>query len=345
MRNTTNHLKNFLGSARKTLVLTLLLTLTLAFSISGTASAAQYINYPDTTYQVPSTLDLSNLKVGQTQFLSKDDRNFIHITDNTPSNIRDPKIHCDRSIPGMNNRRIPSGNSDYQFELRFNGKSVDCRNGASPFIQNHIQGNQDINLAPMELYLVKVKDTGDERNLKYPEFQFCKRNGGQSNNQTGCFRGERGGLGLYTPATTKIANIKVKPVVKNPSLTKVFSRNRMKIGKKSTLTFTITENKSNDNLDNKFSFTDTLPSGLVIADPSRLESTCNGGGITANPGGNTIKVDNTVLSNGTSSCEISVKVTSDKEGSYTNGAGNLSGIAGIDTSTVIDQTLNVRGAT
>ncbi len=130
-------------------LLTCILALALIFSVVAPASANQYLRYSsDNQYQVPSKLDLSNLKVRQSRVISTDNANSIQITDDTSSNIRSPKLHCNDSSPAMSSKRIPSGNPDYQFELRYNNSPIDCRVGAYPYYRSYSNGNQNMNIAP-----------------------------------------------------------------------------------------------------------------------------------------------------------------------------------------------------
>lgn len=322
------------------ILMTILLIVAMV-SLPDIASADQYLRYSsDNTYQVQPSLDLSNLKVGKKILLSTDYSNSIYINDDTPSNIRQPKIHCNDSSPPSSSGRISSGNPDYEFELYYNNIRVDCRNGAAPFYRSSASSNQTMGITPMKLFLVKVGDTSNTARLRYPNFQMCKRQGSQSDYEQGCFSGERNGLSRYYPSYSTAAVI-IKPPIKDTSLTKAFSPASINEGETSTLTFTITENTQDDTQDNKVSFTDTLRSGLVIATPANLQKSCTGGTITANDGDTTIKVTDTVLSDGSPSCSISVDVTAATQGSYINGASDMSGLVGIDTSTMTDHTLTV----
>lgn len=331
-----------LGSARKTFLLAFILAQVIAFFVSGPALANQYLRYStDNIYQVPSKLDLSDLKVNQTRVLSTDNSNAIQITDDTSSNIKQPKIHCNDSNPPMSAGRIASGNPDYRFELYYNATRIDCRVGASPFYRSYSQGNQNMVFTPMKLVLVKVGDSGSTASLRYPDFQMCKREGSTPDSDRACWRGERNGLSRYYPSWRSPVGITVKPILNDVSLTKSFSPSTINAGEISILSFTIAENVKNDGQDNKFSFTDTLRDGLVVATPANIKSTCTGGTIAADAGGSTISVTDATLSNGTPSCTISVAVTAAEVGSYVNGAADLGGLDGIETDSTTDQTLTV----
>ena len=66
-------------------------------------------------------------------------------------------------------------------------------------------------------------------------------------------------------------------------------------------------------------FTDTLPSGLVVATPNGLTGSCPGGSITATAASNTIQLSGATLT-ASSSCTFSVNVTA-PEGTYPNTTG------------------------
>ena len=108
-----------------------------------------------------------------------------------------------------------------------------------------------------------------------------------------------------------------------------------------TLIFTIAENATNDGVDNTVRFTNTLRSGLVLATPANVQQSCSGGTITAVAGGNTVNVVDVVLADGSPSCTVAVDVTAATVGSYVNGAADLGGLVGAETSAMSDQTLTV----
>jgi uncharacterized repeat protein (TIGR01451 family) len=103
-----------------------------------------------------------------------------------------------------------------------------------------------------------------------------------------------------------------------PQLDKSFSPEVLSVGETSELTYTIT-NTSELAAKNGWSFTDTLPDGLVMTTPARASTTCaEPTTILADGGGSSIKVTGS-LAAGTNYCTVTVDVTSGKEGSYTNG--------------------------
>src|SRR5699024_9180928 len=93
----------------------------------------------------------------------------------------------------------------------------------------------------------------------------------------------------------------------------------------STLTLTVT---NTDELAEKsgWAFTDTLPDGLVVADPANVGATCDA---TVGASGSVITVEDGTLAAGETSCEITVDVTSSEVGSYDSSAENISDVVGI----------------
>jgi uncharacterized repeat protein (TIGR01451 family) len=112
-------------------------------------------------------------------------------------------------------------------------------------------------------------------------------------------------------------NIQVVDVT--PQLDKSFSPTTVTAGKTSTLTFTVT-NTSELGAKQGWSFTDNLPSGLTVANPSGASTTCAAGQVTAS--GSSIGVSGN-LEQGQAACTVSVNVTASKVGTYTNNAGNV----------------------
>ncbi len=111
-----------------------------------------------------------------------------------------------------------------------------------------------------------------------------------------------------------------------PGFRKSFSPTKVGFGGRSTLTFTI-DNTQNPNARRTLIFTDTLPAGMVVADPSNATSTCANGSITAVPGSSTISYSPAIfgqdtLDNGTS-CTVSVDVIGQSVGFLDNVSGEL----------------------
>lgn len=106
-----------------------------------------------------------------------------------------------------------------------------------------------------------------------------------------------------------------------PTLDKSFSPASLPVNGISTLTFTVT-NTSELGVKAGWSFTDNLPTGLVVASPPAATTTCPSGMVTAAAGATSIAVTGN-LSETMASCVISVNVTSASNGVYANGPGNI----------------------
>jgi hypothetical protein len=111
-----------------------------------------------------------------------------------------------------------------------------------------------------------------------------------------------------------------------PGFSKSFSPASIAFGARSTLTFTI-DNTANASTAYFLTFTDLLPSGMVVADPSLASTTCSGGEITAAPGTGSISYgpavggDASVAAGAT--CTASVDVLAMAVGSVVNVSGEL----------------------
>ena len=111
-----------------------------------------------------------------------------------------------------------------------------------------------------------------------------------------------------------------------PQLDKAFSPAEVAVGETSILTFTIT-NTSELGAKNGWSFTDSLPAGLVVADPAATTN-CPNGVVAAPAGGSIIDVAGD-LTAGLASCTVTVSVAAPASGSYTNDATNITSAVGI----------------
>jgi uncharacterized repeat protein (TIGR01451 family) len=100
-------------------------------------------------------------------------------------------------------------------------------------------------------------------------------------------------------------------VVVPPTFTKVFADSELQIlgpSNSTTLTFSISNPASNPISLSDVSFTDPLPSGLVVSTPNGLTGSCGGGTITADPGSTSISLSGATLASG-ASCTFSVSVS------------------------------------
>ncbi|MFN5994400.1 MAG: beta strand repeat-containing protein, partial [Betaproteobacteria bacterium] len=109
-----------------------------------------------------------------------------------------------------------------------------------------------------------------------------------------------------------------------PTLTKAFSPTTIGVGSPSTLTFTIT-NPASFGAASGLTFTDTFPTGMVIAATPNVVNSCGGSPtITATAGAGSIVVGGGVnAAAGPSTCTVTVQVTSQTAGFYLNGAGQM----------------------
>lgn len=107
-----------------------------------------------------------------------------------------------------------------------------------------------------------------------------------------------------------------------PQLEKSFSPEVLSVGGVSQLTYTIT-NTTELAAKEGWSFTDTLPAGLVVASAASGSTTCAAPTtITTTAGGNTIAVKGNLAAE-MPYCTVEVDVTSGKEARYVNGPGNV----------------------
>ncbi|HTU14972.1 MAG TPA: DUF11 domain-containing protein [Solirubrobacterales bacterium] len=114
-------------------------------------------------------------------------------------------------------------------------------------------------------------------------------------------------------------NIKLLDVT--PQLDKSFSPSSLLPGQPTTMTFTIT-NTTDLAAKTGWSFTDNLPSGLVVASPSAASTNCPAGVVNATVGGTSVSGSGN-LNVGQASCTVTVNVTSPNSGTFTNSASNV----------------------
>ncbi|MBQ3358840.1 MAG: hypothetical protein IJG47_08070, partial [Microbacterium sp.] len=130
-----------------------------------------------------------------------------------------------------------------------------------------------------------------------------------------------------------IDNIRILDVT--PQLDKAFSPTSVPVGGVSTLTFTVT-NTSELAAKAGWSFTDSLPAGLVVANTPNVGGTC-AATTTAAAGATSISIANGSLTAGQVSCTVTVDVTSStplpdepSPKTYTNCAVNITAVVGLD---------------
>ena len=128
-----------------------------------------------------------------------------------------------------------------------------------------------------------------------------------------------------------------------PQLSKKFGATALTSGMSTTLTFTI-DNVPGALPQTNLGFTDTFPSGLVMAN-NTVTNTCGGSVTTASgaaitTGSNSVRLASGGFATGTSRCTIVVNVTSSVAGAYVNGENNISGLSVLENQ-VTAQTLSV----
>ncbi|MFP6897333.1 MAG: hypothetical protein VCA38_12080 [Roseibacillus sp.] len=106
-----------------------------------------------------------------------------------------------------------------------------------------------------------------------------------------------------------------------PAFSKSFSPDGIAGGGTSTLIFTI-DNRSSQLDATGIDFTDTLPAGLVIANPPNAGTDCTGGTLTAVSGTAVISYTGGAIAAG-ASCTVIVNVTAGDPGAYLNTSGDL----------------------
>jgi uncharacterized repeat protein (TIGR01451 family) len=137
-------------------------------------------------------------------------------------------------------------------------------------------------------------------------------------NTTGPITANESGPG----ATSNTASLTVALPPLPPTISKGFGAASIPLNGTTSLTFTLANPNSNATLMN-LSASDTLPAGLVLANPTSLSGSCvNSADITANPGGNTIGITALNLPP-SSSCSFSVNVTGTGAGTKNNISGNV----------------------
>ena len=138
---------------------------------------------------------------------------------------------------------------------------------------------------------------------------------GLQTNTTGNVTSTEGGTG-----GTATASVKVEAP---PSIAKVFNPSTIALNATTSLTFTITNPAANVDPLTGVAFTDTLPTGLTVANASA--TVCGGTLTTTAPTGIAL-TGATIAVN--SQCQFSVTVTGAASGQYTNTTGNVTSTNG-----------------
>ena len=143
---------------------------------------------------------------------------------------------------------------------------------------------------------------------------------GTLTNTSGAVSSTNGGTG-----NTATAALTAAPVVP-PSIAKAFGAATVPLNGTTSLTFTITNPSANTVALTGVAFTDNLPSGLVVATPNGVSSTC-GGTATATAGSGSVSLSGGSIA-ASSHCTISVNVTGTTAGAKNNTTGAVSSTNG-----------------
>ena len=161
-------------------------------------------------------------------------------------------------------------------------------------------------------------------------------------NQTANITSTNGGTGDFG-TDALIATVK-------PSIAKSFSVSSILVNGVSRMTLVLTNNTSLGAL-GSVSFSDTFPSGLVVAPTPNLTNTCGGAVTGGTAGAGFLNLTGaTIASGATSTCSIAVNVTSVAGGTYANTTSGVSsdqsGSAGpVSNTAVLDVNLPTPGVT
>lgn len=121
-----------------------------------------------------------------------------------------------------------------------------------------------------------------------------------------------------------------------PAFAQAFTPATIAEGETSTLTYTI-DNTSALIEANGLGFTNSLPSGLVVAPTPNIGTTCSGGNVSAAPGSNSISlVGGTAVAS--ASCIVSVDVRALEDGTFNNTSSDLSTSLGTVTASAASLT-------
>lgn len=156
--------------------------------------------------------------------------------------------------------------------------------------------------------------------------------GTYAGNSAALFSGSSAGVRLVNAQASGTGNDgafdNVRLLDATPQLDIAFGPTTLPAGSDSTLTLTIT-NTSEKAAKNGWSFTEQLPQGLVLSDPSTATTTCGAGTVTLSPAGDRFTATGN-LAAGQDFCTVQVEVTSARGASYTLCAAATTERVGVD---------------
>jgi len=144
-----------------------------------------------------------------------------------------------------------------------------------------------------------------------------------------------GGTGVTASASLTVTAAATLP----PTIAKSFENSSIAVNGTTFLNFTLGNPNGASSLTG-VGYTDALPAGLVVTNPSDLSGRCNGT-LTATPGSGSINLSGASLAAGTS-CSLSVSVTATTAGTKNNTTGSVTSVEG-GTGGTASATLNVTG--
>ena len=141
---------------------------------------------------------------------------------------------------------------------------------------------------------------------------------GAKSNTSGAVTSTEGGTGNTASASLT--------VVAPPSISKAFGSSPIQVGGSTSLSFTINNPNTGTPLSG-VAFSDTLPSGLIVATPNGLTGSCGGGTITAPAGSGAVSLVGGDLP-ASGSCTFAVNVTGTTPGIKANTSGTVTSAEG-----------------
>mgnify|MGYP001818682170 FL=1 len=130
---------------------------------------------------------------------------------------------------------------------------------------------------------------------------------------------------VYDPVTGNNSAEDLDVINQLPGFAKAFSPDLIALGDVSTLTFTI-DNSGSSTEATALTFTDTLPTGVLVASPAVVSNSC-GGTLSATAGSGVISLAGGAVA-AAASCSITVDVTGTEAGSHLNTTGDLTSSLG-----------------